>query len=105
MVDHPDYSVLVAQAEMAVASVKDPELKRVAFQKVLDVLLTTGARSSKEKPKASGRETAGNKTVTIPAAAVQRHIFRRWLEKDSLRSRKLLQRLRPNLRIKAITFR
>ena len=35
----PDYSELVAQAEKAVAGVKDPELKRIAFQKVLDDLL------------------------------------------------------------------
>lgn len=34
-----DYSKLVAQAERAVASVSDPELKRAAFEKVLDDLL------------------------------------------------------------------
>jgi hypothetical protein len=39
-----DYSDLVAKAEKAVASVKDPELKRVAFGKVLDDLL--GSRTS-----------------------------------------------------------
>jgi hypothetical protein len=34
-----DYADLVAQAEQAVKSVKDPELKKVAFEKVLDDLL------------------------------------------------------------------
>ena len=38
-----DYSALVAQAERAVAGVKDPELKRIAFQKILDDLLGVGA--------------------------------------------------------------
>ena len=35
------YAALVAQAEKAVASVKDPSLKQIAFQKVLDDLLST----------------------------------------------------------------
>lgn len=34
-----NYAALVAQAEKAVASVKDPSLKQIAFQKVLDDLL------------------------------------------------------------------
>lgn len=48
-----DYSEVVARAEKAVASVKDPELKRIAFQKILDDLLgssggkKTSARSAK----------------------------------------------------------
>ena len=42
MAKAPDYSSLVADAEKAVQSVKDPELKRIAFQKVLDDLLGGG---------------------------------------------------------------
>ncbi len=34
-----DYASLVAQAEQAVASVKDPELKRAAFERVLEDLM------------------------------------------------------------------
>ena len=34
------YAALVAQAEKAVASVKDPSLKQIAFQKILDDLLS-----------------------------------------------------------------
>jgi len=41
-----NYSELVVQAEKAVASVKDPELKRIAFEKVLDDLL--GLQGSKK---------------------------------------------------------
>jgi membrane protein involved in colicin uptake len=36
------YSELVAQAESAVAAVKDAELRRVAFEKILDDLLAEG---------------------------------------------------------------
>jgi hypothetical protein len=49
-----DYADLVAQAERAVAAVKDPELKRAAFERVLEDLLAkrTGAASlSKATPR------------------------------------------------------
>ena len=36
------YGELVAQAELAVAAVKDAELRRVAFEKILDDLLADG---------------------------------------------------------------
>jgi membrane protein involved in colicin uptake len=38
------YSDLVKQAESAVASVKDPELRRAAFEKILDDLLTSPSK-------------------------------------------------------------
>jgi len=47
--EHPKYAELVTQAEQAVASVKDPELKRVAFQKVLEHLLTSDTVPSSSK--------------------------------------------------------
>jgi hypothetical protein len=40
------YAELVAQAEKAVASVRDPSLKQIAFQKVLDDLLSSNDRRS-----------------------------------------------------------
>ena len=43
------YSELVAQAESAVSAVKDPELKRVAFEKVLDDLLSGGSTAADHK--------------------------------------------------------
>ncbi len=42
----PDYDDLVKTAEEAVAGVKDPELKRAAFEKVLDDLLGRGSETS-----------------------------------------------------------
>ena len=47
------YAALVAQAEKAVASVKDPSLKQIAFQKVLDDLLSANEpRSEHPRPPA-----------------------------------------------------
>ena len=56
-----DYSQVVAQAEAAVAGVKDPELKRIAFQKVLDDLL-----SSPSKPPAKKRSTRAARSSGDP---------------------------------------
>lgn len=47
MPDTPDYADLVSRAEAAVAGIKDPELKRVAFQQVLDYFLAVAAGSVK----------------------------------------------------------
>ena len=54
MQEASEYGELVAKAEQAVASVKDPELKRVAFQKVLDDLLASGTKS---QPKSHAEKT------------------------------------------------
>jgi len=43
MTPRAEYGELVAQAEKAVAGVKDPELRRIAFQKILDDLLGSAA--------------------------------------------------------------
>lgn len=43
------YAELVAQAEQAVAGVKDAELRRVAFERVLNDLLTGSDESRKTK--------------------------------------------------------
>ncbi len=42
----PDYAGIVAEAEKAVAAVKDPELKLAAFGKVLDTLLASTAEQA-----------------------------------------------------------
>jgi membrane protein involved in colicin uptake len=63
-----DYSEFVAQAEKAVASIKDRDLKKIAFQRVLDDLLGSSsgaketvartAKAPREARKGSGRATA-----------------------------------------------
>ncbi|GMW05559.1 MAG: hypothetical protein QY320_08270 [Gammaproteobacteria bacterium] len=58
MAKRADYSELVAQAENAVAGVKDPELKRIAFQKILDDLIADGT-PAKSRKTASSRKARG----------------------------------------------
>jgi phage protein D len=48
--DTVDYRTLVERAEKAVAAVKDPELKRIAFQKILESLISNGGEEVKEAP-------------------------------------------------------
>ena len=55
------FDEIVAQAEAAVANVKDAELRRVAFEKIMDALLSTGrpvegaSRKSRSSRRASAR--------------------------------------------------
>jgi hypothetical protein len=48
------YAKFVAEAEAAVAAMKDPELRRVAFEKILETLLEAGrAASGGSKPQST----------------------------------------------------
>ncbi|TAK41016.1 MAG: hypothetical protein EPO27_20060 [Betaproteobacteria bacterium] len=49
------YAELVAQAEHAVAGVKDAELRRVAFERILNDLLGGGHEAQSGKPAAAAR--------------------------------------------------
>lgn len=64
MSQRPDYAELVGQAERAVAAVTDPELKRIAFQKILDDLLASGSAAAGGKTAAARRpkETSSART-------------------------------------------
>jgi hypothetical protein len=56
------YAELVAEAEKAVALIKDPELRRVAFERILDDLLSGSGDSSIRDvslPKPKGRSRKG----------------------------------------------
>lgn len=55
-----NYAELVAEAEQAVQGVKDPELRRIAFQKVLEELLGGGSSSGGATVKRAGRAKNGN---------------------------------------------
>ena len=60
MAKSPDFSALVDEAEKAVQGVKDPELKRIAFQKVLEELLGGhGGQTARANRKA--QSTRGNR--------------------------------------------
>jgi hypothetical protein len=56
-----DYSEVVAQAENAVASVKDPDLKKIAFQRILDDLL--GSRPTSKKVGSPAKATSKQKNT------------------------------------------
>ena len=58
MATPPDYSKLVEQAEKAVAAVKDPELKGIAFQKVLDDLLQSPTPAGRPGKPEKGKRVA-----------------------------------------------
>jgi hypothetical protein len=55
MQNQKNYSDAVAQAEKSVSSVKDPELRRIAFQRILDDLL--GSPGAKEANVRAARRT------------------------------------------------
>jgi len=56
------YAELVAQAEKAVSAVKDAELKRAAFEKVLDDLLSDGAPPREAAARASQKKQPAQPT-------------------------------------------
>ncbi len=56
--EKPNYKELVAEAEAAVAAVKDPELRRAAFEKILEQLLGHGHPQSSSLPKAAKERAA-----------------------------------------------
>ncbi len=72
-----DYSEVVARAEKAVASVKDPELKKIAFQKVLDDLLgsSSGAKETSvrnvKKPSEAKKIDGGAAAKAGPKAYIE----------------------------------
>ena len=66
------YSDLVTQAEQAVAAVKDPELRKVAFEKVLDDLLSITDETANPTPKAAGTHTTLPRETKPKAASVSK---------------------------------
>src|SRR5437868_6689678 len=56
------YSELVKQAESAVASVKDPELRRAAFEKILDDLLSNPSNGATSTKPAGSRKRTPKRT-------------------------------------------
>lgn len=75
MATAPDYPALVAQAEKAVQGVKDPELKRIAFQKVLEELLgakpTTAERTAKPRKGSGSRPAPAAKAASGPRTYIR----------------------------------
>jgi hypothetical protein len=74
MAESPDYAAFVTQAENAVKGLKDPELKRIAFQKVLDDLLEGAGRgaASSRAPSRPAKKTTGRRRAKTKTAKVAR---------------------------------
>jgi len=78
-----NYENLVKQAEQAVAPVKDPELKRIAFEKILDALLDTpeAHRDDATKlKKGRGRGSSGGKSIAAHRTPEKRSGTRAYIE-------------------------
>jgi hypothetical protein len=67
MASPPDYAAFVAQAENAVKGLKDPELKRIAFQKVLDDLIGASDRPSESSSVRKKGRKSNNPSKPKPA--------------------------------------
>jgi membrane protein involved in colicin uptake len=70
------YAELVAQAEQAVAAVKDAELRRVAFERILNDLLGGGgeAQSGKSQGAAPATKRAPSKPTTKKRSGPQAYV-------------------------------
>jgi len=77
------YAELVAQAENAVFSVKDPELKRAAFEKVLDDLLAaeTSGSSKSEQHAPRPRSETQSKRSSGPSEYIEELIGEKFFKK------------------------
>jgi hypothetical protein len=72
VMDKP-YAELVTQAEAAVAGVKDPELRRAAFEKVLEDLLSQGwAEVCKLGPSEGSQNDQGREFQAIARKVVHK---------------------------------
>ncbi len=71
---------LVKQAEQAVAPVKDPELKRIAFEKILDSLLGTAEARPNIATKRRGRVSSGGKSVEVQKTPKRRAGTQEYIE-------------------------
>lgn len=67
-----DYAQMVKQAEQAVAAVKDPELKRIAFEKILVSLLGGTRRESTAPSGPTGHGSKGRKQAGASKAKPKR---------------------------------
>lgn len=75
MKGHANYQDLVAQAEKAVGGVKDPELRRIAFQKILDDLLVHSASPGKRREcTATVRPATGSKAKRPGKGGTQAYV-------------------------------
>ncbi len=93
----PNYAELVAKAEEAVAAVKDPELKRIAFQKVLDDLLGANTTTEQPKRKAASKRSATSKKKRASSKTGPQAYVRELAEEDFFKKPKTISQVKAEL--------
>lgn len=99
MAKSQNYPELVQQAEQAVQGVKDPNLKSIAFQKVLEELLS-GGTSSVATPRARTGKSAGKagrgKTTRQPRGGPKAYV-REMIEEHFFKKPKTITEVKVEL--------
>jgi hypothetical protein len=103
MTSKADYSDIVKQAEAAVASIKDGDLKTIAFGKILDTLLGQGGspkqqdESSSNKRAAVGKQTKGMTAKAPKKRSGPKGYLEELVEEDFFKTPKTLAAIRAEL--------
>lgn len=99
MTDQKDYTQLVQQAEKAVAGVKDPELRRIAFQKILESLFADGEdprKAPQGRRRTTGTAKSKAKKVTKGRAGTASYISE-LIEEDFFKKPKTISQVKAEL--------
>lgn len=100
MASEQDYAQMIKEAEAAVAPVKDPELKRIAFEKILDSLLakgTSGTVARADKTKAHGRSQKVDRRVSERRAGGPKGYIEELIDEAFFKTPKTLAAVRAEL--------
>jgi membrane protein involved in colicin uptake len=98
-----DYAGLVEQAAKAVKAVTDPELRRIAFQKVLDDLLGGGGSSGTKpstgpaKAKSKKRSSGGGKVRSKSASGGPKAYIRELIDDSFFKKPKRITEVKAEL--------
>lgn len=103
MTSKPNYSEIVKQAESAVASIKDGDLKTIAFGKILDTLLGQGGNPKERDQGSSHKHEVERKRRKTSAAEPARKkggpkgYVEELIEEDFFKTPKTLAAIRAEL--------
>lgn len=93
----PNYVELVSKAEEAVAAVKDPELRRIAFQKVLDDLLGTNTISASSSKPAAKKRSSTKKRKRVSSKRGPQTYVRALVDEDFFKKPKTISQVKAEL--------
>jgi hypothetical protein len=97
----PDYAALVGEAEKAVQGVKDPELKRIAFQKILDDLIGGGEPRRPDRARPTKNRKASKVRRVTPRSSGSRRgtaaYIQELVDEDFFKEQKAISDLKAEL--------